>query len=151
MSLVRREGPIGRAKYVHVYHVKSGKPVEILLRPGKTPSGAEVRTLLKHLVRRIRRHWPHSRIVFRGDSHCRRPEAMAWCKANGVDYVFRLSGNRALHALAYDVADDLRVRRAEADADRMRRFAAIRLRRSLLARGTPGTVGCPAIGGWCDA
>ena len=24
----------------------------VLLRPGKTPSGAEVRTLLKHLVRR---------------------------------------------------------------------------------------------------
>ena len=41
---------------VHVYHVESGKPVAILLRPGKTPSGPEVRTLLKHLVRRIRRH-----------------------------------------------------------------------------------------------
>ena len=27
----------------------------VLLRPGKTPSGPEVRTLLKHLVRRIRR------------------------------------------------------------------------------------------------
>ena len=35
---------------VHVYHVESGKPVAVLLRPGKTPSGAEVRTLLKHLV-----------------------------------------------------------------------------------------------------
>ena len=33
------------------------KPVAVLLRPGKTPSGAEVRTLLKHLVRRIRRHF----------------------------------------------------------------------------------------------
>ena len=39
---------------VHVYHVEAGKPVAVLLRPGKTPSGAEVRTLLKHLVRRIR-------------------------------------------------------------------------------------------------
>ena len=27
---------------VHVYHVESGKPVAVLLRPGKTPSGAEV-------------------------------------------------------------------------------------------------------------
>ena len=25
---------------VHVYHVESGKPVAVLLRPGKTPSGA---------------------------------------------------------------------------------------------------------------
>ena len=46
---------------VHVYHVESGKPVAVLLRPGKTPSGPEVRTLIKHLVRRIRRHWPHRR------------------------------------------------------------------------------------------
>ena len=46
---------------VHVYHVESGKPVAVLLRPGKTPSGVEVRTLLKHLVRRIRRHWPRTR------------------------------------------------------------------------------------------
>ena len=48
---------------VHVYHVESGKPVAVLLRPGKTPSGAEVRTLLKHLVRRIRRHWPRTRLT----------------------------------------------------------------------------------------
>ena len=108
---------------VHVYHVESGKPVAVLLRPGKTPSGAEVRTLLKHLVRRIRRHWPRTRLTFRGDSHYGRTEAMAWCEENGVDYIFGLAGNRALHRLAYDVADDLKVRRAEAGADRMRGFA----------------------------
>jgi IS5 family transposase len=36
--------------------VASGKPVVVFLRPGKTPSGREVRAVLKHLVRRIRRH-----------------------------------------------------------------------------------------------
>ena len=75
-------------------------------------------------MRRIRRHWPHTRLVFRGDSRYGRPQAMAWCEANGVDYIFGLSGNRALHALAYEVVDDLKVRRAEAGADRMRTFAA---------------------------
>ena len=65
------------------YHVESGKPVAVLLRPG-TPS-AEIRTLLKHLVRRIRRHWPRTRLTFRGDSHYGRAEAMAWCEDNGVD------------------------------------------------------------------
>ena len=34
-----------------------------------------------------------------------------------------MAGNRALHRLPYDVADDLKVRRAEAGADRMRGFA----------------------------
>ena len=109
---------------IHVYHVESGKPVAVLLRPGKTPSGAEVRTLLKHLVRRIRRHWPRTRIVFRGDSHYGRTEAMAWCEANGVDYIFGLAGNPVLHALTYDVAVDLKMRRAEAGAEKMRTFAA---------------------------
>ena len=109
---------------VHVYHVESGKPVAVLLRPGKTPSGVEVRTLLKHLVRRIRRHWPRTRLTFRGDSHYGRTEAMAWCEENGVDYIFGLAGNPVLHRFAYGVADDLKVRRAEAGAEKMRSFAA---------------------------
>jgi len=70
---------------IHVYHVASGKPVVVFLRPGKTPSGREVRTVLRHLVRRLRRHWPRTRITFRGDSHYARREAMDWCEANGVD------------------------------------------------------------------
>ena len=86
---------------VHVYHVESGKPVAVLLRPGKTPSGAEVRILLKHLVRRIRRHWPRTRLTFRGDSHYGRTEAMAWCEENGVDYIFGLAGNPVLHRFAW--------------------------------------------------
>jgi hypothetical protein len=109
---------------IHVYHVESGKPVVVFLRPGRTPSGREVRTVLKHLVRRIRRHWPRTRIVFRGDSHYGRPEAMAWCEDNGVDYIFGLPGNPVLNALADAVADDLKVRRAEAGDEKMRTFTA---------------------------
>ena len=108
---------------VHVYHVESGRPVAVLLRPGKTPSGVEVRTLLKHLTRRIRQHWPRTRLTFRGDSHYGRREAMDWCEDNGADYIFGLAGNAALHGLAYEVADDLKVRRAEAGAERVRGFA----------------------------
>ena len=109
---------------VHVYHVESGKPVAVLLRPGKTPSGVEVRILLKQLTRRIRRHWPRTRLTFRGGSHYGRREAMDGCEDNGVDFIFGLAGNAALHGLACDVADDLKVRRAAAGADRMRGFAA---------------------------
>ena len=95
--------------------VESGKPVVVFLRPGKTPPGREVRAVLKHLVRRIRGQWPRTRIIFRGDSHYGRPEAMAWCEDDGVDYIFALlSGNGRLDALAAAVADDLKVRRAEA-------------------------------------
>ena len=111
---------------VHVYHVESGRPVAVLLRPGKTPSGVEVRTMLKHLTRRIRRHWPRTRLTFRGDSHYGRTEAMAWCEDNGVDYIFGLAGNAVLHALAGETGEEVRARHAEAGGDKVRGFADFR-------------------------
>ena len=84
---------------IHVYHVESGKPVVVFLRQGKTPSGDEVRTVLKHLVRRIRRFWPRTAITFRGDSHYGRAEAMEWCESNGMGYIFGLAGNAVLDRL----------------------------------------------------
>ena len=83
---------------IHVYDTATGRPVAMLLRTGKTPSGAEVASHVRRLVRRIRRYWPTTRITLRGDGHYGRPEAMAWCEANDVDYVFGLPGNRTLHA-----------------------------------------------------
>ncbi len=122
---------------VQVYHVESGKPVAVLLRPGKTPSGVEVRTLLKHLTRRIRQHWPRTRLTFRGDSHYGRTEAMAWCEANGVDYNFGLSGNAVLYRLAYEVADDVRGRRAEVGRRQDAWLRQLRLRSPLVAAEAP--------------
>ena len=77
---------------IHVYDTATARPVAMLLRTGKTPSGAEVASHVRRLVRRIRRHWPTTRITLRGDGHYGRPEPMAWCEANDVDYVFGLPG-----------------------------------------------------------
>jgi hypothetical protein len=111
---------------VRLYEATSGKPVAVVLRAGKTPSGTEVRTIIKHVVRRIRRQWPKTRICWRGDSHYARPEAMDWCEANDADYIFGLAGNDALHAKTRAIADDLCVRRAEAGDDKRRTWAAFR-------------------------
>jgi hypothetical protein len=105
---------------IHIYEAGSGKPVAVILRAGKTPGGAEVRTIVKHVTRRIRRHWPQVRICWRGDSHYARPEAMDWCEQNGLDYVFGLAGNEVLRARTRAVADDLCVRRAEGGQDKRR-------------------------------
>jgi len=107
---------------IHVYDTATSRPVAVLLRPGKTPSGAEIRGHLRRLVRRIRRHWPATRITIRGDGHYGRPEVMAWCEANGVDYILGLPGNAALDRLVEPAADDVRVRRAEAQAPALRRY-----------------------------
>ncbi len=61
---------------IHVYDTATSRPVAMLLRPGKTPSGKEVRGHLRRLVRRVRRHWPLTRITIRGDGHYGRPEVM---------------------------------------------------------------------------
>jgi hypothetical protein len=98
---------------IHIYETATGRPVTMILRPGKTPSGKEARAWLRRLVRRIRSHWPKTRITIRGDSHYGRPEVMDFCENNGVDYFLGVSGNAVLDALVEDKADDIRVRRLE--------------------------------------
>ena len=81
---------------IHVYDTERSRPVAVLLRPGRTPKGTEVRRHLRRLVRRIRRRWPATRITFRGDSPYACPEAMAFCEQNGIDYIFALAGTKPL-------------------------------------------------------
>ncbi len=111
---------------IHVYDTAASRPVTMLLRPGKTPSGAEIRSHLRRLLRRIRRHWPNTRLTIRGDGHYGRPEVMAWCEANDISYIFGLPGNAVLDRLVEPAADDVRVRRAEAQAPVLRRYAETR-------------------------
>jgi hypothetical protein len=116
---------------IHVYDATTARPIMVVFRPGKTPTGVEVRGHLRRMVRRIRRHWQHTRItisafgwrtpsvsecVIRGDSHDGRHEVMSWCEANGVKYIFGLSGNQVLDAVVEPFADDIRARRAAAQA-----------------------------------
>jgi Transposase DDE domain group 1 len=111
---------------IHVYDTATSRPVAMLLRPGKTPSGSEIRNHLRRLVRRIRSHWPDTRLTIRGDGHYGRPEVMAWCESSGVDYIFGLPGNAVLDRLVEAAADDVRVRRAEAEAPVVRRYSETR-------------------------
>jgi hypothetical protein len=111
---------------IHIYEAGSGKPVAVILRPGKTPGGSEVRAIIRHVTRHIRRHWPKTRICWRGDSHYARSEAMDWCEENGVNYIFGLTGNDVLHAKVRAIADDLCVRRAEAGEKKRRTWTEVR-------------------------
>src|SRR5262245_11274565 len=103
-----------------VYHVDSAKPVVMILRTGKTPAGEEVKTVIKHITRHIKRHWPATRIVWRGDSQYGRVEAMEWCKANGGDYIFGFQGNSGLDARVKDAAETMLLRHAASEHDKVR-------------------------------
>jgi hypothetical protein len=111
-------------KPIHVYDVATSRPVLMLLRSGKTPSGREVRAVLYLLVKRIRRHWPTTAIMIRGDSHYGRPEAMQWCEKNRVSYVFGVAGNEVLHKLAEPAAKAA----AKSQARKRKRKAGVKVR-----------------------
>lgn len=106
---------------IHVYDTATSRPVAMLLRPGATPSGTEVRNHLRRLVRRIRHHWADTRLTIRGDGHYGRPEVMEWCEDNGIDYILGLPGNKVLDRLVEPVADAVRVHRAQTQAPVFRR------------------------------
>lgn len=97
---------------IHVYDTEKSRPVAVVLRPGKTSGGIEVRAHLRRLVRHIRTRRHKTRITFRGDGHYARPEAMTGCENNGIDYIFDLSGTKPLARKVDEVADDTRTRRA---------------------------------------
>jgi hypothetical protein len=107
---------------IHVYEAVTGKPVAVILRPGKTPDGAEVALVLRHVIRAIRRRWPKVDILVRGDSHYGRPEAMSWCERNRVAYVFGLAGNRVLLRRVTALAEAAALERVEGRADKVRRY-----------------------------
>jgi len=113
---------------IHVYDTATGRPVAMLLRTGKTPSGAEAAGHIRRLVRHIRKHWPETHITIRGDGHYGRPEVMAFCEAHGIGYVFGLPTNAALRANPDIVAaaDACAVKRAEEDRVVLRNYAEIR-------------------------
>jgi hypothetical protein len=50
------------------------------------------------IVARIRRRWPRVRILLRADSGFAREDLMAWCEANGVDFLLGLAQNPRLIA-----------------------------------------------------
>lgn len=110
---------------MHVYHAGSGLPVATILRPAKTPNGREVRTVIKHLTKRILNSWKKANIVWRGDSHYGRAEAIDWCDTNGVGYIFGFAGNSVLDAMAAEAADHLRFWHALSDAPKSRCYKAL--------------------------
>lgn len=110
---------------IHIYEAATGKPVAIFLRPGKTPDGAEVARVLRHVIGRIRARWPRVAILIRGDSHYGRIEAITLCERHRVGYIFGLGGNRVLLRKVADLAEDVALRRLDASGQKLRRHGEV--------------------------
>ena len=75
--------------------------VTAYLRPGTRPPGAENAMILVRLLSSLRRHWPHTPILVRGDSHCATPEVIDVITSyRWTDCVFGLAGNAVLRRQA---------------------------------------------------
>jgi Transposase DDE domain group 1 len=85
---------------IHIFEAASGKPILSLLRPGKRPSGSEIARVLWHVIHRIRRHWPQSRILIRGDGHYCAPEVLDLLRRLKCDYSLGLPVNATLALMA---------------------------------------------------
>ena len=107
---------------IHIFEATTAKPVLSLLRPGKRPSGEEEARILKHVIRRIRRHWPRVEITVRGDGHYGTPEVMDLLEDQGCGYIFGLPGNARLSKIGEPWCEDVAVRRVRSGKDKLRRF-----------------------------
>lgn len=111
---------------IQVDEATTGKPVAVIPRPGKTPEGAEVARVLRHVVGAVRRRRPRVDILVRGDSHHGRPEAMSWCERNRVACAFGLAGNEVLLRQVTGLAEAAALERLEGEATKARRHAEFR-------------------------
>jgi hypothetical protein len=66
------------------------------LRPANIDAAAGAVEEVARIVAQIRARWPQTRIILRADSGFAREALMAWCEANGVDFIFGLARNARL-------------------------------------------------------
>jgi hypothetical protein len=83
--------------------------VTACLRPGKRPTGAENAMIFVRLLAYLRRHWPQTHILVRGDSHFATPEVIeVIAHRRHTDFVFGLAGNAVLLRQAAPVMQEAR-------------------------------------------
>ena len=88
----------------------SGKLITAILRPGKTPTGAENAMIFKRVLKVLRTAWPETNILLRGDSHFSNPELMQLILDDPkADFLCGVGGNAILSRLAKPLLDKVKL------------------------------------------
>jgi len=69
------------------------------LRPSKIDGAKHAAAVIKLLVTRLRKVWPTTRFIVRGDSGFCRRRLLHWCERADVGYIIGLARNARLHAV----------------------------------------------------
>jgi hypothetical protein len=85
---------------IHIYEGKSGKLITTVLRPGKRPTGKQIVSILKRVVRKIRQAWPEVGMLLRADSYYACPAVYDFCEENDMKYIL---GFKALSPLQKEI------------------------------------------------
>ena len=72
---------------IHIYEGKSGKLITTVLRPGKRPTGKQIASIVKRVVKKIRQAWPEVGILLRADSYYSCPAVFDFCEETDIKYV----------------------------------------------------------------
>ena len=89
-------GYYGHHCYLPLYVTCGDHVLCARLRPADIDASAGSVAELQRIVTQIRRRWPDTRILVRGDAGFCRGAILAWCEAHAVDYVFGLARNPRL-------------------------------------------------------
>lgn len=86
---------------LHIYEGLSGKLITSILKPGRRSKSVDVFSILKRVILYLRKSWPDTLIILRGDSHFCSPEYMDWAEnQEQIGFITGLSGNQILNKLA---------------------------------------------------
>ena len=98
---------------LHIYEGQTGRLITTLLRPGARPSGKQIVSILKRLVKTLRQAWPDVGIFLRGDSHFSCPEVHDFCDEHEVYFVLGQAGNTRLAARGHPLMAQAKARYQE--------------------------------------
>jgi hypothetical protein len=115
-----------------VFEASTGALVTAILRPGKRPTGEENAWIMRRVLRLLRKRWPNTHILLRGDGHFSNPELMQLTVDDGnADFIFGLPGNSVLYKKAEGLMKNARghlaLRRSLTDQKLGPAVAAVRL------------------------
>ena len=98
---------------LHIYEGQTGRLITTLLRPGTRPSGKQIVSILKRLVKTLRQAWPDVGIFLRGDSHFSCPEVHDFCDEHEVYFALGQAGNTRLAARGHPLMAQAKARYQE--------------------------------------
>ncbi len=86
---------------LHIYEGLSGKLITTILKPGRRSKSASVFAIVQRIIKLLRNHWKHTKIILRGDAHFHCAELSSYCETDAkTGFITGLSGNSRLKTLS---------------------------------------------------